>query len=310
MQFLDLPDVAIQEIFSFLAFDEVAKLRIICKRFNRINQEILNHGFYKLTNNHAKQIRRIKSQLPRRESERRIHPLSKYSDILTCVETRLSMLSMTYLKYMQNGSACFIPGKIIDEVYKILKMLQNVENPKTLKAHEVLQELRDISSMAIEHFDEKIVPHIKKNLSTSPRCESFSSSGLLFDLFASSSSQPLSRDSSGSCIPEINAVTPQNAHKSSKSKLSGVVKMYKKQSYQIKLQAKQIAKMSSSIKDLKRRLDESEVKNRELSENVKVAKGIITTSSSLSAPSSFHMSIPCNIKPRSATIILKRRFKE
>lgn len=193
-----------------------------------------------------------------------------------------------------------------------MKMLQNVETPKTLKAHEVLQELRDISSMAIEHFDEQIVPYIKKILSTSPRCDSFSSSGLLFDLFASSSSQPLSRESSASCIPEVNAKTPQNTHKSSKSKLSGVVKMYKKQSYQIKLQAKQIAKMGISIKDLKRRLDESEVKNRELSENVKVAKGIITSSSSSSssAPSSFHMSIPCNIKPRSATIILKRRFKE
>lgn len=192
-----------------------------------------------------------------------------------------------------------------------MNMLQNVDTPKTLKAHEVLQELRDISSMAIEHFDEKIVPHIKKNLSTSPRCESFSSSGLLFDLFASSTSQSLSRDSSASCIPEINAKRPQNPQKSSKSKLSGVVKMYKKQSYQIKLQAKQIARMSTSIKDLKRRLDESEVKNRELSENVKVTKGIITTSSSSSSsPSSFHMSIPCNIKPRSATIILKRRFKE
>lgn len=193
-----------------------------------------------------------------------------------------------------------------------MKMLQNVETPKTLKSHEVLQELRDISSMAIEHFDEKIVPHIKKNLSTSPRCESFSSTGLLFDLFASSSSQPLSRDSSASCIPEVNTKTQQNPRKSSKSKLSGVVKMYKKQSYQIKLQAKQIAKMGTSIKDLKRRLDESEVKNRELSENVKVTKGIITStpSSSPSAPSSFHMSIPCNIKPRSATIILKRGFKD
>ena len=44
------------------------------------------------------------------------HALSKYSDILTCVETRLSMLSMTYLKYMQNGSACFIPGKVIEDL--------------------------------------------------------------------------------------------------------------------------------------------------------------------------------------------------
>ncbi|CAO1323882.1 unnamed protein product [Diamesa hyperborea] len=313
MQLLNLPNVVIEEIFRYLDFDEVAKLRIVCRRFNKINQEILNHGFYKLTNNHAKQIRRIKSQLPRRESERRNHPLSKYSDILTCVETRLSMLSMTYLKYMQNGSACFIPGKVIDEVYKIMKMLQNVETPKSLKSHEVLQELRDISSMAIEHFDEKIVPHIKKNLSNSPRCESYSSSGLLFDLFASSSSssQPLSRDSSASCIiTEVKTKPQPKPHKSSKSKLSGVVKMYKKQSYQIKLQAKQIAKMGSSIKVLKRRLDESEVKNRELSENVKVTKGVITStaSSSPSVSSSFNMSIPCNIKPRSATIMLKRNY--
>lgn len=31
-----------------------------------------------------------------------------------------------------------------------------------LKTHEVLQELRDISSMAIDHFEEKISPNLKK----------------------------------------------------------------------------------------------------------------------------------------------------
>lgn len=31
MQILDLPDVVIEEIFSYLAFDEVAKLRIVSR---------------------------------------------------------------------------------------------------------------------------------------------------------------------------------------------------------------------------------------------------------------------------------------
>jgi F-box protein 28 len=104
----------------------------VCKKFNENNMKILNHGFYTLLTYHSKQLKRIKSQLPRRESERRNHPckfqlkknridllilrfastVSKHSDVLTCIETRLSMLSMTYQKYIQNGSVCFIPGKV------------------------------------------------------------------------------------------------------------------------------------------------------------------------------------------------------
>lgn len=33
---------------------------------------------------------------------------------------------------------------------------------RPLRTHEVLQELRDISSMAIEHFEEKVAPTLKK----------------------------------------------------------------------------------------------------------------------------------------------------
>lgn len=33
---------------------------------------------------------------------------------------------------------------------------------RPLRTHEVLQELRDISSMAIDHFEEKIAPSLKK----------------------------------------------------------------------------------------------------------------------------------------------------
>lgn len=134
---------------------------------------------------HTFHLKKIKSQLPRRESERRWvehtfanlqptfwsviaifslqrnHALSKHADILTCIETRISMLSMTYTKYIDMNLCCFIPGKIIDEVVCILKLVDTTNRP--LRAHEVLQELRDISSMAIDHFDEKIAPILKKS---------------------------------------------------------------------------------------------------------------------------------------------------
>jgi len=62
---------------------------------------------------------------------------------------------------MDFNLCCFIPGKVIDEVLNILKLVENTGKP--LRAHEVLQELRDISSMAIEHFDEKISGLLKRS---------------------------------------------------------------------------------------------------------------------------------------------------
>lgn len=70
---------------------------------------------------------------------------------------------MTYTKYIDMNLCCFIPGKIIDEALNILRLVSDTTgNNRQLRAHEVLQELRDISSMAIDHFDEKIAHILKK----------------------------------------------------------------------------------------------------------------------------------------------------
>lgn len=87
------------------------------------------------------------------------HTLARHSDILTSIETRISMLTMTYSKFIDLNICCFIPGRVLDEINSILKLLATTTKP--LRPHEVLQELRDISSMAIEHFDEKIAVHFK-----------------------------------------------------------------------------------------------------------------------------------------------------
>ena len=190
------------------------------------------------------------------------------------------MLSMTYQKHMQNGTSCFIPGKIIDECYRIIRSISNSNDQqiRNMRAHEILQELRDISSMAIEHFDEKIAVDLKKN-----RIEPLTAVPSVFDMFPRASIDgifSLSRNTSSSSIASSpcpsNIESPIFIRPRKKSKVSSLVTLYKKQSKVIKAQSKQIGKMMRFMKDqktsmssMKRRLDESEVKNRELCESIK-----------------------------------------
>ncbi|KAL2083487.1 hypothetical protein ACEWY4_021260 [Coilia grayii] len=159
---LGLPIVAIETILNFLSYDEISLLRLVCKRMDMICQHMLNQGFLKVERYHSLCQKQVKAQLPRRESERRNHSLARHADILAAVETRLSLLNMTFMKYVDSNLCCFIPGKVIDEIYRVLRYVNSTRAPQ--RAHEVLQELRDISSMAMEYFDEKIVPILKKKL--------------------------------------------------------------------------------------------------------------------------------------------------
>ena len=52
--------------------------------------------------------------------------------------------------------------QVLDEIYCILKSVRVSPNPP--RAHELLQELRDLSSMAMEHFDEKIAPNLRDQM--------------------------------------------------------------------------------------------------------------------------------------------------
>ena len=54
---------------------------------------------------------------------------------------------------------------MIDEIFRVLRLISILKTPP--RTPEILQELRDISSMAMEHFDEKILPDFKHSLSNS-----------------------------------------------------------------------------------------------------------------------------------------------
>ncbi|KAF8794469.1 F-box only protein 28-like [Argiope bruennichi] len=167
MSLLHLPDDVLEKILSYISYDEVSRCRLVCRRINYVSKRVLNRGFHKVERYHAQCLRQVKSQLPRRESERRKHPLARHCDILTAVETRLSLLGMTFMKFIEMNLCCFIPGKVLDEIYKVLRYVTNEQSP--VRAHEVLQELRDLSSMAMEHFDEKISPAFRKRKDPGPK---------------------------------------------------------------------------------------------------------------------------------------------
>ncbi|XP_029712531.1 F-box only protein 28 [Aedes albopictus] len=343
IHFLDLPDCMIEQVFEYLSYDEIAKKRIVCRKIDRVCQSLLNRGFMKMIKRHNANLKAIKSQLPRRESERRNHPLAKHSDILTCIETRISMLSMTYSKYIDKDLCCFIPGKVIDEVFNILKLIESTSKP--LRAHEVLQELRDISSMAIEHFDENIAHRLKRIMGVHHPSGShlpFSTPGFIQNEVV----LPCDVNGEKLILPTLTPISPHKAspqqlycHQSSSSACSAsrinnasiaritnksrkmrltinkLVAAMQSSKNLMKQMRSQIMRNCAEIKDLRRRLEESETKNRELLANINQLAFGVPSSAELGSgaaseatpkASSRAAMVSRNIKPRSATIILKR----
>ena len=134
----------------------------VCNFMNQTCGRLLSSGFLSVERYHAGCLKKVKSQLPRRESERRNHPLARHCDILSAIETRLSLLGMTFMKFVDLKLCCFIPGKVIDEIYKLLRIVQTSQNIS--RVHDLLQELRDISSMAMEHFEDRVAPRLRAQM--------------------------------------------------------------------------------------------------------------------------------------------------
>ncbi|XP_059614074.1 F-box only protein 28 [Phlebotomus argentipes] len=316
MNILHLPDCMIAQIFEHLPYDEVAKKRLVCKRVDAICQRILNRGFMKMVRLHGINMKKIKSKLPRRESERRNHPLARHADILTCIETRISMLTMTYGKYIDAKLCCFIPGKVIDEVLRLLRLVQ--ETTLQVRSHEILQELRDISSMAIEHFDEKISLALKKTFiettkqrhAAAPSLTQIITDHVLLTDFNPARPSTSAQDAQvvrnrPDCITaRRNRVTigkMEQRYNRAMNKVNRLIQLQNKQVRLMRANVTNMTEMRTQIADLRRRLDESEAKNREISANISQIKetGQIPQSAPIRTS---------HIKPRMATIILKRRI--
>ncbi|XP_050307050.1 F-box only protein 28 isoform X2 [Anthonomus grandis grandis] len=332
---LMLPEVALEKIFSFLSYDQIAKNRIVCTKFNEIGSKLLSRGFIQIEKRHAACFKRVKAALPRRESERNSHPMARHCDILQGVETRLSMLNMTYMRCMENRLICFIPGKVLDEIKIILDLVESNNSPP--RTHLLLQELRDLSSMAIEHFDENIFPRCKEQLAQLR--------GIMYKNIASATKQapgvllpqPFPQRISNDILKVKKVIKTHKHHISYLAQTSKKlwVKMRKQkdrlriqetkirdQERKLQEQSTKIAEQEATIIDMKKHMDEWDQKYKDLtSELVRAKDEILLKTSPISSthpmlPNSLLSrnilpttaptpSFKSNIKPRIANILPK-----
>merc|ERR1719225_440078 len=153
---VELPAEILVKIMNYMSFNEIGQVRLVSRRFNEICASMLNSTFNRLQNNMLVRFQTIKSQMPRRESARRNHPLARECDIVETLHMRLTLLQMTFGKHIERKHVCFFAGEILDEVQRILYYIR--ENASLGRAYKVTDELFDLSTMAMEYFKEHIEP--------------------------------------------------------------------------------------------------------------------------------------------------------
>ena len=50
----------------------------------------------------------------------------------------MSLLTMTFMKFVDSGLCCFIPGGVVDEIFRVLRKIKRREQPPP-RAYEMLQ---------------------------------------------------------------------------------------------------------------------------------------------------------------------------
>jgi len=153
-----LPAELLIKILEYMTFKENCTVRLVCRRLNELCAARVNSTFYRLQNTMLVRFQTIKSQMPRRESARRNHPLARECDIIETLHMRLTLLQMTFGKHIERKHICFFPGEILDEVFRILSYI-NCTQPLG-RAYKVTDELFDLSTMAMEYFKENIEPSL------------------------------------------------------------------------------------------------------------------------------------------------------
>jgi len=194
MLIVELPAEILFKILNYMSFKEISYLRMVSRRFNEICASMLNSTFQRFQSQMLSRFQEIKTQMPRRESARRNHPLAQECDVVETLHMRLSLLEMTFGKHIDRKHVCFFAGEILDEVQRIMRFIraspnQQPRNPKNPYIY-MEDELFDLSTMAMEYFKEHIEP-------TLPEITYFGADFLDFTSFGSSS-PPKRRSISGS----------------------------------------------------------------------------------------------------------------
>lgn len=267
LNLMDLPSEILDNILRHASFATVGTVRMVCRHLNQAASSLLNYEFARLRQAMQQRFQSIKAQMPRRESARRKHPLSRECDIIETVHMRLTLLHMTFGKHIERKHCCFFPGEILDEVHRILWYVE--VTPTLSRAYKVTDELFDLTTMAMEYFKEHIEPTLPEIsyfgadfLDYTP---SFSSPTLKSHL--SLMEMPASTSTQGSCpsaplspqAPPVNPTVKKRLRKlrESMKKNSGQVLALRRE---LKLTRRRVASQQRHIAELKARYDDYDQK--------------------------------------------------
>ena len=154
----DLPDCVLFNVFNLLSYDQVANLRPVSVRFEAIARQHLNHGFYIANLLIDQKSQEIESQMPKRKSLRHRHPLNRQSMFISLLSsTKSAMNSALRAAGYEDEHFCFFFGKLIDELLKFVGQKNFGEF-----AWEGLEELNDLTPMAMTHLREILMPISEK----------------------------------------------------------------------------------------------------------------------------------------------------
>lgn len=267
LNLLDLPSEILEKILRHSSFATVSSVRMVCRHLNGAASSLLNSEFVRLRLAMQQRFQSIKAQMPRRESARRKHPLSRECDIIETVHMRLTLLQMTFGKHIERKHCCFFPGEILDEVHRILWYVE--VTPTLSRAYKVTDELFDLTTMAMEYFKEHIEPTLPEisyfaadflDYSTSSYSSSLKSQLSLMETPPSTSTQGSSSSAPQSPQPPpVNPTVKKRLRKlrESMKKNSGQVLALRRE---LKLTRRRVASQQRHLVELKARYDDYDQK--------------------------------------------------
>ncbi|VVC96230.1 unnamed protein product, partial [Leptidea sinapis] len=151
MALLQLPKVLIEHIFSFLSYEEIARIRAVSREIDKICQGLLNRGFLQLEERRIRVLNKIDSLLPSSDRERMEHPLSTVHMVVMLCGMTICILGVTYNKFIHKNKCCFIPGKLLDLIRRFLDMAES-EKVDAGPLMKLSAELKNSSRIARDHF--------------------------------------------------------------------------------------------------------------------------------------------------------------
>lgn len=88
---VDLPNELLENIFQFLSFEEISRIRSVSKKFNTIGEQLLNRGFNDSVNNYYNILEKLKEQAQNCQI-----PILKCSELFT-TSMDITILGIKYL---------------------------------------------------------------------------------------------------------------------------------------------------------------------------------------------------------------------